>query len=301
MKTVNAVSSLFLVVLMLGCEAGKVAPLEIPDGTLGGTLGGSETGAANGAPGATTSASAEDSGASGDPLMPPMPPPDGGDGTLECNPWTQDCPVGERCLPDSSDGNSPWETNTCFRVRDEPRQLGEGCGVSHGDQFNDNDNCDVGLICQGRCVKLCTGSPDAPICDVPNTRCLMPDDGFENVCLDLDFCDPLLQDCPAGDPCVPYYYDTDHFACTTPWEDKQEFDACWHVDSCVPGLACVGSEFAVECVPDVSGGKLSGCCLAYCDLSAPNCVGAGAQCIPWSTDGMPAPGLDHVGFCGIPQ
>jgi hypothetical protein len=53
---------------------------------------------------------------------------------------------------------------------------------------------------KGTCVAQCTGSEAAPMCDA-DSSCFVSNDGVLNLCLPL--CDPLAQDCPNENLCIP--------------------------------------------------------------------------------------------------
>ncbi|MBZ5708371.1 hypothetical protein [Nannocystis pusilla] len=226
--------------------------------------------------------------------------PDGGGCVKECDPWVQDCPSGQKCMPYSGDGDFSWESLKCVEVVSEPDGLYEQCTVV-GSGVSGEDSCDVGMICWdvvdgvGGCVGQCTGSPDAPGCVDPLASCHVAGDGVLTLCLPM--CSPLLQDCPGGDDCVPNPQDSSRFLCVFEGEEQgQVFDPCQFVDECAKGLFCQSPGSAVEC--DL---QASGCCLPFCDTSLANaCPGQGQECLPWYEDGEAPPGFENVGTCGLP-
>ncbi|WP_434424271.1 hypothetical protein [Nannocystis pusilla] len=215
----------------------------------------------------------------------------GGSGIKECDPWVQDCPIGQKCRPFSSAGVGSLH---CVPVAESPEQAGDPCAVQ-GNGPEQTDNCDVGLLCwEGSCVAQCTGSPDAPACDDPGTGCLIGND--ETLTLCLPSCDPLAQDCEGGQLCLSIGNDL-AFVCVPPGSGGgQEFDVCEFKNSCEPGLACLDSGGATEC-----GGRGFECCLKFCDVTMPTCTGAGAECVPWFEAGMAPAGLEDVGVCRLPE
>ncbi|MDC0671660.1 hypothetical protein, partial [Nannocystis radixulma] len=221
-------------------------------------------------------------------------PPDGGGCTRECDQWVQDCPLGTKCMPYSGDGDNSWESLKCVEVVPEPDGLHEQC-TAFGSGVSGEDTCDVGLMCWGvedlvgTCVGLCIGSPDAPGCADPKATCLVAADGVITLCLPQ--CDPLVQDCPAGERCVSDGY---QFLCVEVDEEAQLFEPCLGFDSCAPGLQCVEPQGAVEC--DL---QAQGCCVPFCDLMAANaCPGEGQECVSFLD--WPPPALAHVGLCMVP-
>ncbi|WAS96776.1 ribulose phosphate epimerase [Nannocystis punicea] len=218
----------------------------------------------------------------------------GTQGVKECDPWVQDCPIGQKCVPFPSAGEGALDSLHCAPVAESPEQAGDPC-VLQGTGSELTDNCDVGLFCwDSSCVPLCSGSPDAPVCDDPADVCLIANDEALTLCLPK--CDPLAQDCEADEVCLSVG-DTREFLCLrdASGDGGQEFDACELVNGCDPGLACLGPALATEC-----DDAAFGCCLKFCDLTMPTCAGAGAECLPWFEAGMAPAGLDDVGVCGLP-
>ncbi|MFY0532131.1 hypothetical protein [Nannocystis pusilla] len=80
-------------------------------------------------------------------------------------------------------------------------------------------------------------------------------------------------------------------------DEGQAFDGCEFANACDPGLSCLDPELAVECDP-----MSTGCCVPFCDISAPNtCPGQGQECISWYEDVPALPGLENVGVCSLPD
>jgi len=136
------------------------------------------------------------------------PRPDGGGGPLECNSWAQDCPEGEKCMPWANDGGNSWNALKCTPLAEDPGAPGDPCTVE-GSGVSGIDDCELGAMCWavdpdtniGHCVAMCTGSPDAPICEDPATACAIANDGVLHLCLPT--CDPLAPMCPEGESCFP--------------------------------------------------------------------------------------------------
>ena len=71
-------------------------------------------------------------------------PPSHQGGTLECDPFTQDCPDGEKCMPWADDGGSELERDALHsRSHPNPQQIGEDC-TAEGSSVSGVDNCDIG-------------------------------------------------------------------------------------------------------------------------------------------------------------
>ncbi|MGB1276034.1 MAG: ribulose phosphate epimerase, partial [Nannocystaceae bacterium] len=71
-------------------------------------------------------------------------------------------------------------------------------------------------------------------------------------------------------------------------------DPCEYVNACQAGFMCLDSSL----YPDGCGGA-SGCCAGFCDLSAPDCVTPGTECIAISE--FPPPGTEDYGVCGVAE
>lgn len=226
-------------------------------------------------------------------------PPPGG----PCDPWLEDCPEGQKCMPYADDGGIVWNAYKCSALVPDPDGLGEPCSMI-GPPLGGEDTCEKHTMCWdvdpdtglGTCIGMCTGTLREPGCADPNALCIIPADGVLQICLPT--CHPLLQDCAADELCLPNPHGFD-FLCIEQAEgfSADVFETCEFLNTCAPGLVCVIPDLAAECDP-VS----VGCCLPFCDLSLPNdCPGQGQQCLPWYEQGKAPAGLESVGVCGIPQ
>ncbi|MEM9458307.1 MAG: ribulose phosphate epimerase [Myxococcota bacterium] len=226
--------------------------------------------------------------------------PDGGSLCfLCCDTWAQDCPEGEKCVAWANDGDDDWNSTRCSSVPDSPGQPGDPCTVEDF-AASGRDDCDLGLMCwnvdpttlEGTCVALCTGDESNPSCDDPGDGCLLANDGVLNLCLPL--CDPLADDCGAGQVCVA---SADLFACvaTTSGLGSAAGGPCEYLYDCQPGLSCESS--ALVGAPCDLG--RAGCCTPYCDLSAPDpvadCIDPGQACVAWG--GTAPPPDESLGVC----
>ncbi len=236
-------------------------------------------------------------------------PPDGGNGAMECDVWTQDCPEGQKCMPWANDGGNAWNATKCSPIDPNPKQPGDECSTEGGG-VSGVDNCDKSAMCWnvdpemniGYCVAFCTGTPDMPGCAEPDQSCLIANDGVLIICLPA--CDPLLQDCQDNELCLPNTAG-DGFACVLDASGGMGTAGtpCEYANACNAGLICANAEF----VPGCDGS--AGCCAPYCDLTDPNassnCANAftttGADCVPFFEMGMAPPGHEDVGVCIIPQ
>ncbi|MFZ6185304.1 ribulose phosphate epimerase [Nannocystis pusilla] len=222
-----------------------------------------------------------------------------------CDPWQQDCPDGYKCMAFAPEGEPAFTGNKCTPVVENPGKVGDPCKVEDG-WWSGVDDCDYGLACwninhadnTGQCVALCTGNEDAYDCPGSADICVFWIPGIAHVC--LQGCDPLLQDCPTGQGCLPDWASNgQRFVCLAEYsfEEGQEFDPCQFSNVCDPGLLCWGSESALECDQDISA-----CCLSFCDISDPQCTGQGAECVSFyeGVGGEPPPAFADVGICVIP-
>ncbi|MBV1857577.1 MAG: hypothetical protein KUG77_04135 [Nannocystaceae bacterium] len=222
----------------------------------------------------------------------------GTSGVFQCSTWEQNCPPGAKCALWANDGGGGWNANRCVPISLEPREAGETCTVEDT-PTSGLDDCDVGLLCwhidsdtlQGICEPMCHGSEFDPVCDDPARSCYIAGDGVIHYCVLR--CDPLEPDaCPPGLGC---YEDSGGTMCMPTRTDAGGlFETCDFITDCQPGLSCMTPSVA----PDICA-NASGCCIPYCDLTAPSCP-EGTLCIPTSGSLPEQPGFKHVGFCGSP-
>lgn len=229
-----------------------------------------------------------------------MPTTGPGGGEAECDLWAQDCAAGSKCAPYDKDGDGIHDAPRCVPVDGSPDQAGDDCTIE-GSVASGLDTCDLGLMCwnadaenKGRCVVMCTGSPQAPMCP-DELLCDISNGGALLLCVAA--CDPLTPSCPAGQLCLPGGDSQSYFICDADASgDMGGYgDPCAYVNVCDPGLLCLGSA-------SVPGCKSGGCCSEYCDLSlpAPKCSGAGQECLPYYGQDPPPPGYENVGVCSLP-
>lgn len=220
--------------------------------------------------------------------------PDGGGITIECSVWNQDCANGEKCMPWANDGGAIWNAARCVSLDEDPRGVGEPCTAQES-FVSGFDTCDVGAIClgsneatlEGVCVELCSGSFDEPVCDqTEGATCLVD----EIIPLCQSVCDPLLEDCGAGQTCSPI---AETWTCTTegdilPGEPCAAFNT-----ACVSGALCVPAD--ASC-PEGS----ESCCTSVCDLGSKDadapCID-GQSCVAFHAAGEAPQGYEDVGVC----
>lgn len=231
------------------------------------------------------------------------PPPDLGTTPQRCDLWLDDCPEGQKCMPASLDGDNAWESHICVPLAPESAGLGEPCRVL-GSPVGGEDTCGEHLMCwnldpdtlEGTCTAMCTGSPSEPACPDPGHVCTLSSDAILLLCVPV--CDPLAQDCPPGDVCIPWPGGGPsifHCARDGSGDEGQLYEPCQYANACDPGLYCLHPELADECDP-----ASVGCCLPFCDTESPECPGAGQQCLPWYDPNQAPPGGENIGVCGLP-
>ncbi|HET6582198.1 MAG TPA: hypothetical protein VFG69_02100 [Nannocystaceae bacterium] len=217
-----------------------------------------------------------DSGSTGNGCPPPEEDPphlDIGGAPPECDIFLQDCPEGEKCVPEF------FSTRVCVPIAVEPIPTGDPCAPQA-----DADPCEADAWCladpsadTGTCVVQCAGDASDPVCP-PDMICVIDDENVVAYCAPP--CDPFAEEC---DPmtCKP----TPHgFGCV-PSGMRHDGESCSEDDSCGTGLACRVRPPMLECC----SGR---CCASYCDDAHPCTTGA---CIPFDP---PLPGADGVGMCG---
>lgn len=234
--------------------------------------------------------------------------PDGGGVAFECDLFAQDCRPGEKCTAWANDGGNVWNATKCVPVVDEPAGVGEPCHME-GSVVSGIDDCDFGAMCfnvdretlEGVCTPFCVGDESSPYCEDPDRYCPIAGDGAIILCLPR--CDPVEQDCPAGQACYPIQ---SAWLCAldASGRDGAYGDPCLFVNGCEPGLACLGNA-AVP--PGLPCEGTPGCCTEVCDLTDPlgdaQCAGAagGQTCQAWYGEGAETPaGYEHVGVCAMP-
>lgn len=231
--------------------------------------------------------------------------PDATHPSTECDIEAQDCPRGFKCMPYSSQGGSWWDSTACFPIDPDPVGLGEPCQWE-GMPWSGHDDCGAWQVCWsfepgdgGVCKGLCMFDEPGdfmPSCEDPAA---IPFYGCQECfCMCETQCNPLGDDCPKGQECVP---SADIFTCVPDASgDMGAYgDPCEFINVCDPGLACLEPGNTPGC--DESN---AGCCTPFCDVTQPNaCPGAaeGQECLPWYEPGDAPPGLENLGACGLPQ
>jgi hypothetical protein len=212
----------------------------------------------------------------------------GYDGPGECDPYQQDCPAGEKCLPYDPDATGVWDSTRCAPVIAAPAQLGEPCTMSAGSAMGGEDTCDVGLVCwdlvgnQGTCAEMCGCGDASPTCETEGNLCAVLNGGAVGVCRST--CHPADPDgCGPDQVCV--FASTGFFQCLNALDNAALGEPCDASNGCAPGLACLSSASCTS----------AGCCHAFCDVGDP--ASCDATCDPVFPSGAPHECYDTLGVC----
>jgi hypothetical protein len=215
---------------------------------------------------------------------------------FECDPFMQNCPDGEKCVPYASSGGY-WDDHKCVAVLGD-QAAGEPC--TYAGTAEATDDCDATSMCWdvmdvdgeaiGTCTPLCLGSADTPECP-ENSSCTISSDGVVYVCIST--CDPILQDCNDGLAC---YWANNGFNCIFTTENIPLGEPCGFINDCAEGYGCI----TADVLPSCAG---SACCVPWCDLDLvdPSCEALpGTTCVSFFEQGMAPPGYENLGVCIVP-
>ena len=226
--------------------------------------------------------------------------PDGSiTGSIKCDVFKQDCDPGKKCAAWAEGGGGAWNATKCVDITGDGAP-GEPC-TTDGGGVSGMDTCGLGVMCwdvnienEGVCVALCTGTLDNPMCP-PKSRCALSGEAILNLCLPT--CDPLLQDCPGDDLCIPT---GDTFICVLDASGEMGAlnDPCEFPNACDKGLVCLNTASASAACQQGS----QGCCQPFCEYPDSTCPNPDQQCLSWFDPMMPIPdGSEHIGVCAIPN
>jgi hypothetical protein len=222
--------------------------------------------------------------------------------TFECDPWTQDCPEGEKCGPWNNDGSSAPAGTRCLPVAPDPAGEGEPCTA-------ENlwiDDCEVGTRCSSLigwpgpdhvCIRLCGGCLDVPECP-EGSECVSSLAGVPlalNVC--IPECNPLEAACPSGSRCYHWPDDGCEFLCGSPTSSPvADGEPCTYINECEPGSACVE---ATLFGPGCEGEQ---CCTSFCDPEDPEGDNACEALMPGQSCVSLCDRRAHaIGVCGVAE
>ena len=161
--------------------------------------------------------------------------------------------------------------------------------------------------CAAGCVDDTTCSGTTPLCDpfthecaecVVDTDCPSGSICGANLC--FPGCDPLLQDCPGDEICVPWP-GHGYFGCLSDVSGDLGVvnDPCDFAKACDGGLVCLDAGAASSaCLQGVEG-----CCQPFCAFvegEDGECPNGDQTCVQWVDEmGMVIEGLEDVGVCRI--
>lgn len=221
-----------------------------------------------------------------------------------CNLFLQDCNPSEKCTAWSMDGSLFPNGTKCVPETGD-RLPGEDCALE-GDFGEGIDNCAAGSLCldidnsgQASCVAYCSGDMQSPSCPEPEDKCAFLFEPTVPLCFPA--CDPLAQNCPESDACVPNLaaLGSEYFVCMPLVFQEipgQYGNACYAISGCDKGFQCIFAENVPMCEGDVY------CCSAWCDIEMPETCkqfDPTIDCVPWYEEGAATPGYENVGICGI--
>lgn len=212
---------------------------------------------------------------------------------LLCDVWTQTgCSTGEKCVAYTSNHADPWGSTKCVQLAPVLRHAGDTCQVQ---LYPDSgiDNCDKSSVCwfvdpntnSGVCVNRPKGTPGSLVCYPQGT---VPYQFGSNLALCLgSSCDPLLEDCPNSDVCIPHPSEEMFYCVLDASGDVGDlYTPCEYANACDSGYLCLGADLDPNCDPQASG-----CCLPYCDTANPSCASPGTTCQ------QIFPSVPEVGVC----
>ncbi len=215
----------------------------------------------------------------------------------DCDPFSQNCPENQKCVPYAKQGASGWDGTKCVEVTGD-RGPGDTCMTPEG-PLAGVDDCALGSICWnvdednlGICYAQCSGSDRNPMCP-PQHKCVVTAGNYVDLC--YRSCDPLSDDCPPDDVCVP---SASAFFCVSSGlgEPAQVNEICEGPVSCAKGLVCLTAETASSVCDD----QAPGCCQPFCQLPDGLCPNPDQQCHPWYDPMSDVPmGYEDVGVCAV--
>ncbi|EDM77708.1 putative lipoprotein [Plesiocystis pacifica SIR-1] len=213
-----------------------------------------------------------------------------------CDMFAQDCPEGDKCVPEIVGGQLQQAVCTTV-VGDTP--YGEPCSLVEGGQGY--DTCDDASWCfnlievegelVGTCTPFCTGNAEDADCP-EGYACQLSAEG-PPVCVDI--CDPLVQDCPGNQAC---YWTNSHFACVPTTAKLETGQPCGFINDCDEGSMCLSAEV-------LNGCSEASCCGDYCSLAGGDgpcqAIDPAYVCEPFFEEGMAPEEWADVGVCVLPQ
>jgi hypothetical protein len=240
--------------------------------------------------GTTTSPSTTEAGESSDDSQVFVDTGDSGSGP-NCDPWTQDCPEGEKCVPYASNGGT-WDSLECVPILGD-EAAGEPC--IYDGPLESTDDCDGTGWCfdvdengEGTCHPFCKGTADMPQCP-PMSVCAINGSGGLNICIPT--CDPLAQNCLSDEGC---YWTGARFECIhAAGSIIPTGEVCGPLIDCLPGNTCIDGSVLPAC-------EGQSCCTNFCDLGLGDAQCddlPGTMCVAFFEQGTAPLGYEQLGLC----
>ena len=221
---------------------------------------------------------------------------------LACDPYIQDCPEGQKCVPYDADPDEGVAFWACVDILGQV-PAGEPCVYEPG--ALPKDDCDGESFCQGArplegdgpwlgiCSPFCLGDPSDPTCP-ENHECTGLEFAPPEYCAQQ--CIPLLQeDCAEGSTCQ---WSGARFECMAELEQLPTGLTCGELNDCAAGNICV--------IADVVNCEADNCCASYCNLEDGDgpCQAIDPEyvCVEFFEQGWPGDPspLDVLGVCVLP-
>lgn len=248
--------------------------------------------------GLPTSSVEQETATSSTPATTTSTPVDLGDSTAKCDTFAPDCPVGQKCIPWIDDGFDSYNTARCVDVAGEALP-GDPCTKG----LDGIDDCAAGSLCwgvdennHGVCWVMCTGTVAEPECP-PASSCGSSSQAVFGLCIPP--CDPLAQDYPGDEICVPF--DRQGWGCVVnaSGDEGQPNDPCNFPEACDRGLMCLDAATASgACEMELA----AGCCQPFCEFPEGACPNPDQACLSWYDQSEEVPsGYEDVGICAIPK
>ena len=190
-------------------------------------------------------------------------------GVSECDPFMQDCPDGEKCVPYGSTGGN-WDANKCVPVTG-GGAAGDQC--TYGGVVEATDDCDAGTHCWdvmdvdgqqvGVCTEFCTGTADNPICARRAPRARSPTTARSTSAsrTAIRCFRTATRASPASGP-------TATSTASSRRQDIPTGEPCGFINDCVAGNICQDATVLPAC-------NGAACCASYCCDLRPDLPGHG--------------------------
>lgn len=204
-----------------------------------------------------------------------LPPVPCGFAEGECNP-------GEKCNPYSA-AMAGYDGAACFSVADDPVEVGQACNFKEY-ALSGEDNCVAGATCldvnpganDGRCAYVCTGG--SAVCERKGMLCGESYSPFFGLCGNA--CNPLVQNCDAGEAC----YFAGEPICIARSTEQQLLEPCTLPNDCALGLTCISNDALSTC-------EAERCCTSFCDIDGSVCGDGSGLCEPLAITGQSSVGI----------